>query len=369
MNFKKGDKVEVVRVAQSNENGWGNSWEKPMDDAVGKIGVVEFYQPQQKNVAVHIEGLQLYGYPEFILKAVNENKIKLGDTVTVTCPVTPTWNGEGEVVSLGKDSSSVLMKTGAWKGSTGRFRNFDLRPIVPNVIPAPAPVKSLPSSQALMTAKNIAVSLAKNSPSNTVNIDQVQNELRKLGYSPSDLGNSAGTIFKSGLFQNTGNTINSTRPGNRGRRVIVWKFIGDQQTSTFSVPDTRKYVIEYRSKHGQWERSGNIASSGDRSLWVTNFTHDEAVKEAAEQQRRMGSSYQYRAVLDPNVPPVEFIIEYRRKNSSESWARSYKLTASGKFLHEFTFRNKKDAEDEATRQNKLSIGNEYRAVEFVPDSK
>lgn len=50
-----------------------------------------------------------------------------------------------------------------------------------------------------------------------------------------------------------------------------------------------RYKIEYRYAKGNWQRSGNRDSSGI-------YTYDEAIRRAAEQQRIMGSSHEYRAV-------------------------------------------------------------------------
>lgn len=40
-NVKVGDKVRVVRKAQSREDGWGNAWVEDMDDWVGKVFKVD----------------------------------------------------------------------------------------------------------------------------------------------------------------------------------------------------------------------------------------------------------------------------------------------------------------------------------------
>ena len=62
-----GDKVKVTRTAETNENGWNNSWTKPMDINVGKtliIAHIDIY-------GIHLKGT-CYSYPFFVLEPIKE---------------------------------------------------------------------------------------------------------------------------------------------------------------------------------------------------------------------------------------------------------------------------------------------------------
>jgi len=76
MKFKKGDRVRVLRKAQSQENGWQNSWISYMDEAVGKIGRVTYISPAlAHDVTVDVlPNGRIFGYPDFVLRKITPKK-------------------------------------------------------------------------------------------------------------------------------------------------------------------------------------------------------------------------------------------------------------------------------------------------------
>lgn len=77
MEFKKGDRVRILRKAQAGARGWQNSWVPEMNAAVGKIGRVTFVDPDRKHdVEVDVRGIIGYGYPDFVLELVRTRAAK-----------------------------------------------------------------------------------------------------------------------------------------------------------------------------------------------------------------------------------------------------------------------------------------------------
>jgi hypothetical protein len=60
----------------------------------------------------------------------------------------------------------------------------------------------------------------------TVTSDDVYTALEAAGEDISKLGTSAGNLFRSG-FVFTGTEVRSARPSNRGRKIRVWKLVGE----------------------------------------------------------------------------------------------------------------------------------------------
>lgn len=253
--FKKGDKVRVGRKATSFDQGWRNAWSSGMDQAVGKIGIVTFVLPGDKDVSVQIPGIdRVYGYPSFVLEPVMEvppvqtttivtEKIESELTVgtRVSVKYHPNWDGEGVIERISSPDNYVVKFDRAGFYNRGGFAPRYLTalprlvqsnpalalPYKPSVTPTVAPVAGVSrQSQALHIARGLAVQFAKTGPVRRITIDVVQSELEKLGFKSTDLGNSAGVIFKGGQFENTGVTVKSTRPGNHNRRVTVWEYVG-----------------------------------------------------------------------------------------------------------------------------------------------
>ena len=89
-------------------------------------------------------------------------------------------------------------------------------------VPAATSVTTKTLGSAYIAGANAAHRLAKQN--GTVTADQVQAELALMGYTSRDLGNAAGSIFRSSKFRRVGE-VNSTRPGNRGRKIAQWELV------------------------------------------------------------------------------------------------------------------------------------------------
>jgi hypothetical protein len=308
--FKQGDKVRIVRKAVRKENGWNNVWVSEMDKAVGKEGIVMLsVLPSDKDVTVRIPGIvSAYGYPSFVLELVNAPVTqttvvtkKIAPTVVVkkTASITkkllapgqrilvtgnPVWAGEAVVERIASypDNIIVKMTTGRYTGMSGGFRVDQL-----TTIPT-----SGRKSQALQTARDLAVKLAQQNPAKTVTADWVQDELTKLGFTSTDLGNAAGVIFKGGQLRNTGATAKSARPGNNHRRIAVWEYIGNG-------PVTGRFIVETEFRGGTWLRSGNNTLTIPKTHLASHVfpNLESATKEAEAQQRTQNR--RYRAVPLP----------------------------------------------------------------------
>lgn len=68
--IKVGDKVRVVRKAESLEDGWQTVWNPDMDEAVGKVGTVSYIPPsfRECGIEVDVPGVGRFYYPYFVLK-------------------------------------------------------------------------------------------------------------------------------------------------------------------------------------------------------------------------------------------------------------------------------------------------------------
>ena len=74
VGFKVGDRVKVVRIAHSREDGWDNTWNPLMDKYVGKKFDITFICSGSKGIHLDIG----YNFPFFILERVEspEEKVK-----------------------------------------------------------------------------------------------------------------------------------------------------------------------------------------------------------------------------------------------------------------------------------------------------
>lgn len=100
-------------------------------------------------------------------------------------------------------------------------KNLEYLP-VRETVSAPVAAKTQTIGSAYIAGTNAAHRLAKQN--GTVTADQVQAELAKIGYTSRDLGNAAGSIFRASKFRKVGE-VNSTRPGNRGRKIAQWGLV------------------------------------------------------------------------------------------------------------------------------------------------
>jgi hypothetical protein len=76
-------------------------------------------------------------------------------------------------------------------------------------------------STALLNARLIAVELATRY--GTVTADDVQAVLGERGITRDMIGNAAGSIFKGGAFEFTGNRIKSKVPKGHANELKVWR--------------------------------------------------------------------------------------------------------------------------------------------------
>ena len=67
INFKKGDKVEVTRIAEEKEFDWNNTWVFSMNEHVGKIATVTGVDHEY---GVNLNIADDYSYPVYVLRLV-----------------------------------------------------------------------------------------------------------------------------------------------------------------------------------------------------------------------------------------------------------------------------------------------------------
>jgi len=73
----------------------------------------------------------------------------------------------------------------------------------------------------LQVARRLAIEISR--IRGKVTADDVQKALIRRGYHPSELGPAAGSIFKTGDFEFTGEWIKSERVSNHSRYLRVWR--------------------------------------------------------------------------------------------------------------------------------------------------
>lgn len=313
--FKKGDKVRVVRKVATHFDGWKNSWTGEMDKAVGKTGVVTHVIEKDKDVTVDIPGITLYGYPSFGLELVVDKPVQtttvvteklpsltVGQRVLVKMHPTSGWNGEGVLEKIASPENYIVKFDRYGFFDRGGFEPKYLTAVPSTPVAAPFSPTAVPptglhayagslsrKAEALVIARNFAVESAKANVNRRVTIDNIQHELEKRGFKSTDLGNSAGVVFKGGQFRDTGLTVKSNRPGNRGRRVIIWEY--SDSTASAPVP-VKQFVVEVSFNNGlTWTRSGNNAADGRRLDKIT-LDYETATREAALQRTKSSFPYQ-----------------------------------------------------------------------------
>jgi len=236
MEFKIGDKVKILRKAASCENGWQNDWVPDMDKAVGQIGTVVIIPTHRRydvGLVVSAVGLSTYGYPSFVLELATKKEIKVGDRVNVSWRGSSLWEGPATVVRIYGNGDISIRKDG---GLIGSFSPEHITLIesasVPQVPAQEIQAKEKGIARAVgkhtavfIVARKLAVDLAKKNSNGVVNADQVQDELTKLGYTSSDLGNAAGALFRGKNWIKLAPS-KSTRKGNHARDIANWKYVG-----------------------------------------------------------------------------------------------------------------------------------------------
>lgn len=73
-HIKEDDEVQIIRKADSEEDGWGSRWNPKMDDAVGKVGRV-YLCTKVHGIEVDVPNIGLFFYPYFVLKKVEQKYV------------------------------------------------------------------------------------------------------------------------------------------------------------------------------------------------------------------------------------------------------------------------------------------------------
>jgi len=81
-------------------------------------------------------------------------------------------------------------------------------------------------SDVLLEARRLARQEALRRATREVTIDSVMYLLIQRGYESEDLGNAAGSVFKTSEWEFTGRWVKSTRTSNHSRSIRVWRYLG-----------------------------------------------------------------------------------------------------------------------------------------------
>lgn len=82
---------------------------------------------------------------------------------------------------------------------------------------------ALTRSDVLSVAKRVARQIALSRPNRELTADAVQAVMIGLGFTPAQLGNAAGAIFRGKAWVWTGRVVKSSRKSNRARILRVWR--------------------------------------------------------------------------------------------------------------------------------------------------
>ena len=76
-DVKRGDKVWIVREADSYEDGWGCRWNPDMDKAVGNVGTVSDILSRSRGCGIEVDVPDVgpFLYPYFVLKKVKQKYV------------------------------------------------------------------------------------------------------------------------------------------------------------------------------------------------------------------------------------------------------------------------------------------------------
>lgn len=77
----------------------------------------------------------------------------------------------------------------------------------------------------LERARALATRIAQTKQDRCITADEVLEALIELGYKPEELGNAAGSLFKTKVWAATGQWRVSRRVSNHARRIMVWRLI------------------------------------------------------------------------------------------------------------------------------------------------
>lgn len=214
--FKVGDRVQVNYKPNSMWNGIG--FVSKIHGPVGGTNLNSVQVTVNKMVGAfkpeHLTLVNETTEPIHVERRTQGKEFNIGDTVRAIGRAQ--YDSPSTVDEI--DKTYVYIRTS--KGERGGFYPYNLTLIKPI---NSSSLHSVPRSTVYSIAKGIAVKLAKTH--GVVNADNIQEELFRLGYSSTDLGNAAGSLFHGKNWEKV-STINSTRKGNRLRQINQWKYIG-----------------------------------------------------------------------------------------------------------------------------------------------
>ena len=215
-DFKAGQKVKVL---ESRSKGDWSSLESvvigPDPDFPNKY--VQIRRSDRKDGFWYPKNLVLIESPK--------KEFKVGDRVQINYGYG--WDGPATVTKIYENGHASVDTGRPGFYSEGSFAPKHLTLIEQETAAVQtSSVKAFGSPTVVFNiAKNLSVKLAKQNFSSLVSADDVQDELKKLGYSSLDLGNAAGNLFRGKNWKN-GSSKKSTRAGNNAREISVWKYIG-----------------------------------------------------------------------------------------------------------------------------------------------
>jgi hypothetical protein len=217
MELKVGQRVRAV----PGRHDWSTS-----DSIVTSISSEFVYIKNQR-----INGGEPGGfYPENLIPCAplpTKKEFKVGDRVQIKYGYG--WDGPATVDNIWSPESISVKTDKPGFHNSGAFHPKYLtlveQPVQFTLAKVPTSVDHRSRVRVFGVAKEAAVKLAKQNFSSLVSADDVQDELRKLGYSSLDLGNAAGNLFRGKNWKKV-STKKSTRSGNNAREISVWKYIG-----------------------------------------------------------------------------------------------------------------------------------------------
>src|SRR5579884_3666880 len=150
-------------------------------------------------------------------KTCMKNTLKVGDEVYVTRKAKSYENGWNNVW--------VPSAMNCYVGKIGRVKaiyedigiELDFGDGMPEYL---FPSFVLKKISPIQEARDIAKKISKRN--GFVTIDEVHSALKETKFGPITKG-AAGAVFNTPEFINTGVTVKSVRPENRGRRISIWK--------------------------------------------------------------------------------------------------------------------------------------------------
>jgi hypothetical protein len=77
-------------------------------------------------------------------------------------------------------------------------------------------------NELLEIARDVAESIAR-SGDGTVTMDEVALQMIRINYNPAELGNAAGSVFKSNQWEFTGERVKSNKVSSHAREIRVWR--------------------------------------------------------------------------------------------------------------------------------------------------